>query len=125
MTDYHCWRCGATLEDLILPVSRREECRACRAEIHACRMCVNWDPKVSDQCREDRAEPPSDKTTANFCDYFKPDPEAYQGSGHGESDQRSELEALFGSGPDEDGDAAGEDGGDKRPGNPLDDLFDL
>ena len=27
-----CWKCGASLADLSLPLSRTDECRACRAE---------------------------------------------------------------------------------------------
>ncbi|MDX1569061.1 MAG: hypothetical protein R3200_01155 [Xanthomonadales bacterium] len=122
MTDYHCWQCGATLEELIFPISRREECRRCRAEIHVCRMCVHWAPQVSDQCREDRAEPPSDKTAANFCDYFKANPDAWQGPAAADREARSKLDQLFG----DNGDSSDEAGESKSKGNnPLDDLFDL
>lgn len=96
-TLYRCWQCGAELTGLIFPVSRREECAACRAEIHVCRMCRHYDPRVSDQCREERAEAVTDKTRANFCDYYDISPDAWQaGDKGGQSSARSAAEALFG-----------------------------
>ena len=40
-----CWKCGASLADLSLPFGRRDECRACRAELHVCRMCRFYDTR--------------------------------------------------------------------------------
>jgi len=54
-----------------MPLSRREECPHCRSELHCCRQCQHFDERVSDQCREERAEQVSRKSSANFCDYFK------------------------------------------------------
>ena len=34
-----CWKCGASLAELTLPLRRLEECRACGAELHVCRLC--------------------------------------------------------------------------------------
>ena len=95
---WQCWKCGTSIEKLILPLSRREECPKCRAELHVCHMCVEYDPNVSDQCREDRAEAVSDKIRANFCDYFKLSGNAYKGGGSKSSAAKSELAALFGEG---------------------------
>jgi hypothetical protein len=47
-----CWKCGAPLVDLPLPVGRSEYCRACRAEIHVCRMCRFYDLSKAKQCAE-------------------------------------------------------------------------
>ena len=33
-----CWKCGASLADLTLPLGRLEECRTCRAELHVCKL---------------------------------------------------------------------------------------
>ena len=98
-----CWRCGEALVDIPLPLSRRSECRACGAELHVCRLCENYDPKLAGSCQEDRAEEVSDKERANFCDYFSPQPDAY----HPRDDSekllaRAQLEALFGDNPSRD-----------------------
>jgi hypothetical protein len=42
--DLICWKCGASLAELTLPLSRTDFCRACRAEVHVCRMCRFYDP---------------------------------------------------------------------------------
>jgi hypothetical protein len=47
-----CWKCGASLADYSLPLRRLEECRACRAQLHVCRMCVEYDTHYAKHCRE-------------------------------------------------------------------------
>ncbi len=73
-----CWSCGADLAGEPMPLSRRAECRQCRAELHVCRLCCYYDPRVAEACREERAEFVKTKDRSNFCDYFSPRPEAYQ-----------------------------------------------
>lgn len=65
-----CWQCGSTLENVIFPVSRREECLFCHADQHVCKMCKEFDGSA--HCQEPRAEEPKDREKANFCDYFLP-----------------------------------------------------
>lgn len=89
-----CWQCGATLEGLPLPLGRLEFCRACRAELHVCRMCRFYDTGVARHCREPVAEDVQDKTRANFCGYFQPRPDAWQPKA-GDGGARSALEDLF------------------------------
>jgi hypothetical protein len=72
-----CWKCGASLEQLPLPLGRSAECKACGAELHVCRLCEFYDPRAAKACREPVAEEVQDKTRANFCDYFQPRPLAY------------------------------------------------
>jgi hypothetical protein len=92
-----CWKCGASLADYTLPLRRLEECRECRAELHACRMCEFYDTSKAKHCREPIAEEVKDKTSANFCDYFRPTPEAWQPAQLSAAEQaRAQLEALFG-----------------------------
>ncbi len=92
-----CWKCGAVLEDLLQPLSRRAECEACHADLHVCRLCTYYDPRVRSGCDEPRAEEVSDRERANFCDYFKPRPNAYTAVESAEADKaKAELEALFG-----------------------------
>ena len=96
-SDLVCWKCGASLAPLTLPLRRLEECPACHAELHVCRMCVDYDTRVAKHCREPIAEEVSDKTRANFCDLFKPRPLAFVPPNTAEVDKaRAELEKLFG-----------------------------
>ena len=92
-----CWKCGADLAALTLPLSRRDECARCRAELHVCRMCVEYDTRVAKHCREPIAEEVSDKQQANFCDFFRPQPNAWVPPDTAATDSaRTELERLFG-----------------------------
>jgi hypothetical protein len=90
-----CWKCGASLAELTLPLRRLEECRACGAELHVCRMCEFHDTAVAKSCREPVAEEVKDKTRANFCDYFRPRPGAFVAAGDAAARARAELETLF------------------------------
>ncbi|MGA2024052.1 MAG: hypothetical protein ABSH23_04750 [Steroidobacteraceae bacterium] len=95
-----CWKCGADLSHLSLPLSRRDECARCRAELHVCRLCVDFDPTLAKQCREPTAEEVSDKAHANFCDFFVPRPAAYVAPDTSAAERaRLELERLFGKKP--------------------------
>lgn len=99
---YQCWKCGSELDNLIMPLSRRQECGLCNADLHVCNMCVDYNPTISGQCNEDRAEDVSDKERANFCDYFKPVNQAFR---HDHTDKqqaaKAKLEALFGDAKEE------------------------
>ncbi len=97
---YFCWKCGTTLADLILPLSRRELCKACNADQHVCKMCLYYQPQLKNMCDEDRADPPVDKERVNFCDYFKPAPDVRPAARQDKlAAAKSELEALFGDRP--------------------------
>jgi len=91
-----CWKCGASLAALSLPLRRLEECKACGAELHVCRLCEFYDTTVAKSCREPVAEEVKDKTRANFCDYFKPRPGAFTPRGDAAERARAELDSLFG-----------------------------
>ena len=93
-----CWKCGNSLESLSLPLRREEECKACGAELHACRLCEFYDPAVANSCREPVAEEVKDKTRANFCDYFRPRAGAFMAVPDEAAQARARLEALFGGG---------------------------
>lgn len=113
----HCWRCGADLSGLSLPLSRMDECPDCAVYLHACRMCVHFDAAVAKACREDDAEEVKEKERANFCDYFKPSPDAFDADrAAADSSARVQLDSLFGE-PDD-------AGGENTAKNPADDLFD-
>ncbi len=92
-----CWKCGATLAALSLPLRRLDECPGCRAELHACKLCVEYDRAYARHCREPTIEEVRDKERANFCDYFKPKPGAWSAAaGVAAADARSALDKLFG-----------------------------
>jgi hypothetical protein len=91
-----CWKCGAPLLDLSLPFLRTDECRACRAQLHVCRMSRFYDTSKAKSCAEPIADEVQDKTRANFCGYFI----AAAGRHHRRDDAadraKSALESLFG-----------------------------
>lgn len=92
--DFTCWKCGNTLKNVILPMSRREECDNCKADQHVCKMCVYY---VKNRCDEERAEHVNDTEKANFCDYFKPSSHAYKSKDKQKSAQaKADFAALFG-----------------------------
>jgi hypothetical protein len=92
----HCYRCGASLDALTLPLARLDECPKCHAQMHVCRMCTRFAPRLPKGCTEDDAPEVRDKKSANFCDYFKPNPKAYDPAEQS-ADQaaRAALDALF------------------------------
>ncbi len=91
-----CWHCGASLAELSLPLRRLDACKACRAELHVCKMCVEFDTSYAKHCKEPTAEEVRDKERANFCDHFRPREGAYTPPRTAEQSQaRSALEDLF------------------------------
>jgi hypothetical protein len=76
---------------------RRDECPACRAELHVCRMCKDYDESLARRCREPTAEEVSDKTHANFCGHYAPREHAFEAPDtSAAATALSELERLFG-----------------------------
>ena len=99
MEPLRCYRCGASLAALTLPLGRLEECPGCAAQLHVCRMCQRYAPQLPKGCNEDDAPDVRNKKSANFCDYFKPSPQAFTTSELAADEQaRTELDALFGAG---------------------------
>lgn len=95
----YCWKCGTALPDVPLPLSLREECPHCHADLHACRQCAFYDTSAAKDCREPMADEVTDKERANACDYFRPSP-GPPGAGDAEADAaRARLGALFGDTP--------------------------
>src|ERR1700744_3773349 len=91
-----CWRCGASLAALSLPLRRLDSCEACGAELHVCRMCVEYDTSYAKHCKEPTAEEERKKDEANFCDHFKPKPGAYRPANVDEiSKSKAALDDLF------------------------------
>ncbi|HEY3859325.1 MAG TPA: hypothetical protein VGM47_06925 [Gammaproteobacteria bacterium] len=98
-TDLVCWKCGVTLDGVPMPLSRLSVCLKCDSELHACLMCRFHDPRLTDGCREERAEHVQIKDRANFCEYLEPRVGAYQPKDGTPADAaRARLDALFGAG---------------------------
>ncbi len=92
-----CYRCGASLAALSLPLSRHDQCPDCTADLHVCKMCESFDANVTRQCREDGAEDVTEKERPNFCDWFKPTDTAFDPSRKEAADAAQDaLAALFG-----------------------------
>ncbi|MFV8259335.1 hypothetical protein ACNQKP_16130 [Bdellovibrio bacteriovorus] len=92
-TSLHCFSCN---KELTFPgnVGRRDECPHCRADVHVCKNCEHYDPKVYNECRETQADVVREKDRANFCDYFAP----RKGASSAEDKKaalRAAAEALF------------------------------
>src|ERR1700680_431576 len=91
-----CWRCGASLAELSLPLRRLEVCKACNAELHVCKMCIEYDTSYAKHCKEPTAEEVRKKDEANFCDHFKPKAGAYVAKDVAELARvKSALDDLF------------------------------
>lgn len=92
-----CYRCGASLAALSLPLSRQDQCPECSADLHVCKMCLHFDERVPRKCREDGAEDVTEKERTNFCDWFKPSEKAFDPARKSQADAAQDaLAALFG-----------------------------
>ena len=101
-----CWNCGCSLEDIPRPISRHANCPKCFEDLHCCRLCVHFAPRLTGQCDDDHADPPVQKESANFCEFFRPLSDAYEDVRGSRRDvARRQLDALFGGGEAEEGPA--------------------
>ena len=92
-----CWHCGASLRDVPKPISRLSQCKACGADLHVCRLCKFYNPKLLSRCDNDQAEPAREIDIANFCGYFHPTANAFGEDHKRKSDQAIQrLKTLFG-----------------------------
>ncbi len=80
-----------------MPLSRLSVCLKCSAELYVCKLCEFHDPKLRQNCLEDRAEHVQEKEHANFCEFFRPRPGAHQPRDQSKTEAaKAQLEALFG-----------------------------
>ena len=92
-----CWKCGASLKSVSLPLGHYDLCPICREELHVCMMCRSYDPAISGKCRKEEADYVGNKEQANYCHYFLPRANAYKSRVKSKAEQaREELSALFG-----------------------------
>lgn len=96
-----CWKCGVSLEKVPRPITRHSNCPSCYAELHCCVMCKSFDTRYTSKCNDERADPPIYKDTANFCEFFKPLPNAFDpGQDQASKQAQAELNAIFGENDD-------------------------
>ncbi len=92
-----CWHCGVSVREEPLPLSTYAECYHCRAQLHCCRQCQHFNPRLRADCDEPRAESHSEREKANFCDWFKLRREFVEPGEKAPSvNHQTELNTLFG-----------------------------
>jgi hypothetical protein len=119
------------LDDIPRPISRHNQCSICFNELHCCRLCRHYDSTKATTCHEDRADPPLQKENANFCEFFSPQPGAFEGKTMQKSaSARDGLEDLFSAtsaqpaaSDDQLSDSDEEPSGEEPTRRKLDDLF--
>lgn len=112
-----CFRCGVSLASMSLPLSRQDQCPSCSVYLHVCMMCGCFDKSVAKQCREDDAEEVHEKERANFCEWFTPSSNAFNGErAAADEKSRDALASLF-------ADGGGESADDNSAQSAADDLF--
>ncbi|MBL7685951.1 MAG: hypothetical protein JNK65_07965 [Deltaproteobacteria bacterium] len=91
---YHCHQCSKELLGCE-KTGRGDICPFCDADLHCCKNCIHYDPKIYNECRENNAERILTKDRANFCEYF----EFFQGTRAAQEQAKqsalSALEDLF------------------------------
>jgi hypothetical protein len=91
---FSCFKCGKRIE---YPsgsrVLRGDTCPLCGSNLHCCLNCCFYDPAKHNQCAETQAEWVRDKESANFCNYFWPNP-ILMAQG-GSVDAKAKFNGLF------------------------------
>ncbi len=64
-----CFACGTVIE--LEKVSRRDECPQCGADLRVCLNCAFYAESRANGCMEPRVEPVKEKDRANYCDFFR------------------------------------------------------
>ncbi len=73
---------------------RRDSCPHCGGDLHCCYQCHFYDEQAHHECREPQADWVKEKDQANFCDYFRFDPQRVV-KGENKEAAKAKLEALF------------------------------
>ncbi len=94
-----CFDCGQKLS-FAERVGFRAECDRCGADVHVCKNCRFYDPKVYNECRETSADVVKEKDRANYCEFFEAADQTRSGTGldrsaQSKEDLRAQAEALF------------------------------
>lgn len=65
-----CHKCKKEIEENIF-VSRQSQCPSCGSDLRCCLNCSFYNTGTYNNCLEIQAERVLDKTSFNFCDFFK------------------------------------------------------
>lgn len=95
-----CHRCGFAVKKGER-IGRQDTCGRCGEALHCCWNCGFYDANAYHECRETEAEWVGDKSSANFCDYFRPGESGRRSGGDASAEARRKLDALFGGGKEE------------------------
>ena len=88
-----CRACGR-VNEVVLPVRRKDECEGCGAELRSCVNCVSYEPSRANDCREPLVEPVREKDRANMCEFYRPAPGPAPKTAS-RDELRAAAEALF------------------------------
>lgn len=67
-----CYKCNTKLNLADTEtIPRSESCPTCLTDIRCCKMCLFYDTKSYNDCRESSAMRIVEKEKANFCDYYR------------------------------------------------------
>jgi hypothetical protein len=94
----HCWKCGTEYKLPGAP-GRSETCHRCNSDLKVCLNCVSYEARLAQQCRDLRAEPVAEKSSANYCEYFEMVRREFVPPAHGsprEDKARETLKKLLG-----------------------------
>lgn len=90
----YCYHCGKAIET-IEKITREAICPHCDVPLHACFNCAFYDANAYHQCKEPQAEYVNDKTSANFCEYFKFSDRIPPDKSYPSAEARRKLDELF------------------------------
>jgi hypothetical protein len=97
-----CGMCGRRIEIDELGVMLASVCTGCRADLRACKNCVNFDPGTRYECRAPITERVASKTARTSCPQFSPKKTVEKQTTEGRSssskapeDPRAAFERLF------------------------------
>jgi hypothetical protein len=65
-----CHHCGREVK-LLTALQRTDSCATCLSDLKCCLNCRFFDPAASHECREPQADWVTEKTRANFCEFFE------------------------------------------------------
>lgn len=93
MAKLSCFSCKKDLSFEAKPAFR-SECPHCSSDIHVCKNCAHYDPKVYNECKETQADRILEKERANYCEFY-----TVRVADYSELDEKAKLkaaaEALF------------------------------
>ena len=70
MITFSCFACDE-VQSFQGRLGFRADCQKCGQDLHCCKQCEFYDPKVYNECRETSAEVIRVKDRSNYCEYFQ------------------------------------------------------